>query len=247
MGKFEDRIGEGRRFVKSNWRALEGVTSDQMRGVPMPPVQQTCASGELIDLVPAAELTVGDRPLIELIRSRKSRRKFTKEALSIEELSFLLFSTQGVRQIQSGRAFRTVPSAGCRHSLETLLYVSRVEGVDEGLYRYIPLHHKLCLVSRNRDLPERLNRALHGQMWNSAAVFFWTAVPYRMEWRYSIVAHKLIVLDVGHVCQNLYLACEAAGCGTCAIGAYDQEWLDEALGLNGQDEFAIYAAPVGKV
>jgi len=68
-----------------------------------------------------------------------------------------------------------------------------------------------------------------------------------MEWRYGLAAHKVIALDAGHVCQNLYLACEAIGTGTCAIAAYDQEELDEFLGLDGENEFAIYLAPVGKI
>jgi SagB-type dehydrogenase family enzyme len=67
-----------------------------------------------------------------------------------------------------------------------------------------------------------------------------------MEWRYLSVSHKVIALDAGHVCQNLYLACEAIGCGTCGLGAYDQEKLDRLLGVDGRDEFTIYAAPVGR-
>jgi nitroreductase len=54
-------------------------------------------------------------------------------------------------------------------------------------------------------------------------------------------------MDVGHVCQNLYLACEAINAGTCAIGAYDQEAVDELIGVDGEEEFAIYLAPVGKL
>ncbi|MFW6236956.1 MAG: nitroreductase family protein, partial [Desulfosudaceae bacterium] len=69
----------------------------------------------------------------------------------------------------------------------------------------------------------------------------------RMEWRYDLAAHKVIALDAGHVCQNLYLACETIRAGTCAIAAYDQEELDELLGLDGDNEFAIYLAPVGRV
>ncbi|MCJ7772752.1 MAG: SagB/ThcOx family dehydrogenase, partial [Desulfobacterales bacterium] len=80
-----------------------------------------------------------------------------------------------------------------------------------------------------------------------AVTFIWTTIPYRMEWRYSLAAHRVILIDVGHVCQNLYLACEAIGAGTCAIGAYDQKGLDDLLGLDGKDEFAIYLAPVGKL
>jgi SagB-type dehydrogenase family enzyme len=68
-----------------------------------------------------------------------------------------------------------------------------------------------------------------------------------MEWRYGLAAHKVIAIDAGHVCQNLYLACEAIGAGTCAIAAYDQEAMDDLVGLDGKDEFTIYLAPVGKV
>lgn len=56
-----------------------------------------------------------------------------------------------------------------------------------------------------------------------------------------------MLLDAGHVCQNLYLACEAIGCGTCAMAAYDQVEADKFLEIDGQEEFTIYIAPVGKL
>ena len=68
-----------------------------------------------------------------------------------------------------------------------------------------------------------------------------------MEWRYSIAAHKVIAIDAGHVCQNLYLACEAIGAGTCAIAAYHQELMDKLISVDGENEFTIYLAPVGKI
>lgn len=80
----------------------------------------------------------------------------------------------------------------------------------------------------------------------AAAFFMWTSLPYRMEWRYSIASAKIIAIDAGHVCQNLYLACEAIGCGTCGIGAYWQDLMDRFLGVDGEDEFAVYMAPVGR-
>ena len=64
--------------------------------------------------------------------------------------------------------------------------------------------------------------------------------------RYVISAHKVIAIEAGHVCQNLYLACEAIGVGTCAIAAYGQERIDQLLRPDGQDEFTIYLASVGK-
>ena len=81
----------------------------------------------------------------------------------------------------------------------------------------------------------------------SAVTFIWTTIPARMEWRYSRASYKVIALDAGHVCQNLYLACETIGAGTCAIAAYDQEIADSILGIDGVEEFTIYMAPVGKV
>ena len=89
--------------------------------------------------------------------------------------------------------------------------------------------------------------ALAGQNFKPAVTFIWTVVPYRIAWRYAGAEEKLMLLDIGHVCQNLYIACEAEGMGTCAIGAYMQELLDEFLGIDGEHEFSIYVAPVGKI
>ena len=72
-------------------------------------------------------------------------------------------------------------------------------------------------------------------------------IPYRTEWRYDLLASKVIAVDAGHLCQSLYLASEAIGCGTCAIGAYTQKKIDALLGVDGIDEFTTYIAPVGKV
>ena len=80
----------------------------------------------------------------------------------------------------------------------------------------------------------------------AAVSFLWTAVAPRMEWRYDLAAHKVIAVDAGHVGQNLYLACEAIDCGACVIAAYDQEACDRLLGVDGEDEFTVYLAAVGK-
>lgn len=81
----------------------------------------------------------------------------------------------------------------------------------------------------------------------AAVTFIWTALPERTEWRYAEASYKVIALDAGHACQNLYLACQAVSCGTCAIAAYSQTLVDELLGVDGRDEFAVYLAPVGKL
>ena len=144
--------------------------------------------------------------------------------------------------------FRTVPSGGARHPFETYLLVRRIEGVEPGLYRYLPLEHKLCFLRADEELTGEVHVACYEQyVNNSAVVFVWTAIPYRTEWRYSIVSPKIIAQDSGHLCQNLYLACEAIGAGTCAIGAYDPAKMDPILGVDGEEEFAVYVATVGRV
>jgi SagB-type dehydrogenase family enzyme len=141
---------------------------------------------------------------------------------------------------------RTAPSAGARHPFETYLVVNRVEGLAPGLYRYLGLEHQLLCLQKG-DYAERVGTACNGQAFvgRGAVVFIWTALPYRTEWRYSVVAHRVIAMDAGHTCENLYLAAEAVGAGTCAIGAYDQALMDELVGVDGDDELVIYAAPVG--
>lgn len=250
MNKRYDRYRE---FLKDGVRQrIDFSQTDQSRGLPVPPIEKPFdPRGRRIDLPERGAWTdIAGSGLLSAIDRRQSRRQFTADPLKLEELSFLLWATQGIRQVlPSGSARRTVPSAGCRHALETYLCVFKVTGLEPGLYRYLPVEHQLLLEYGDDQLHHRIVPAALGQSFTgqAAAVFIWTAIPYRMEWRYDIAAHKVILLDAGHVCQNLYLACQAIGAGTCAIAAYHQELIDELVGVDGRDEFAIYLAPVGKV
>ena len=162
----------------------------------------------------------------------------------------LLWATQGVRAVvHEAAVLRTVPSAGCRHPFETYLAVFRVDGLAPALYRYLPLEHALLLEREPEGLDQSLVAATHGQRFvaQAAVCFIWTVIPARTEWRYAEASYKVIALDAGHVCQNLYLACEAVGSGTCAIAAYRQDLMDGLLGVDGDNEFTVYIAPVGKI
>ena len=237
---------DNRRMLRSNWDILG--TPDQKKGVPLPERQKACAAGAAKTPLPPPEFNdLSNVKLVDAILNRRSRRKYLPDSLTREELSFLLYATQGVQKELKQSSLRPPASAGARHPFELYVAVFRVEGIDPSLYRYLPFDHTLCLVENRTDLQEASEEALEGQGWNSAATLFWTAIPYRTEWRYTAASHKLIALDAGHSCQNLYLACEAVGCGTCAIGAYDQEKCDKLLGVDGVDELTVYAAPIGKV
>ena len=139
-----------RKYYRNQW--LPGMSedeTDQMKGLPLPPMQKPYpADAKLVDLVAAKDMTIGQVPLIEAIDNRRSRRKYTDEPLSLEELSFLLWCTQGVQKlVRNGLlTLRTVPSGGGMHPFETYLVVNRVTGVEPGLYRYLALEHKLYPV-----------------------------------------------------------------------------------------------------
>ncbi|MFC1921727.1 SagB/ThcOx family dehydrogenase [Chloroflexota bacterium] len=254
-----------RRFLKSDrWEDWKNYESDQKKGLSPPPRQKSYPEGAtLIDLIAAEDLTVGQMPVIQAIRRRRSRREFTEQPLTLEELSFLLWATQGINDhatqafgdwlvskdpdaVKAQSTLRTVPSAGGRHPFETYTLVNRVKGLDPGLYRYLAVEHKLLFLRAGTELTEQVVDGFMRWVQRSTVVFIWATIPYRTEWRYSIVAHKMITQESGHICQNLYLASEAIGAGTCAI-TYDQAKVDRILGVDGKEEFAIYVAPVGKV
>jgi len=249
----EFSLEQYRYFLKDTVRkTVDFSTTDQSLGVPPPPIEKGySADAERIDLIsPDKFQTLPSVDLLFAIANRQSRRQFSETPLKQEELSFLLWATQGVReQSGAGHARRAVPSAGARHALETYLCVLNVEGLDRGFYRYLPLEHQLVVEYRDESAAEKIGWAAFQQNWMSSAatVFVWSAIPYRTEWRYGLAAHKVILLDAGHVCQNLYLACEAISAGTCAVAAYDQELMDHLLKIDGKDEFVIYLAAVGKV
>ena len=246
-------IEQNRYFMKDSVRKeIDFSGTDQSSGIPPPPVEKSySADAERITLIPPSEFqTLLGADLLVAIKNRRSRRRFSETPLTLEEVSFLLWATQGIQeQLGVGHARRTVPSAGGRHALETYLCALNVRGLDTGFYRYLPVEHQLLVEYRDIRAAERIGWAAFQQNWMSsgAGVFIWSAIPYRMEWRYGLAAHKVILLDAGHVCQNLYLACEAIKAGTCAVAAYDQELMDELLKLDGKDEFVIYLAAVGKV
>lgn len=240
-----------RYFLKDSIRKeFDFSKADQNLGLPPPPIQKPSKEGAMTFQLPLLDdwSAVCKASLAEVIKKRRSRRTFTDEELSLEELSFLLWATQGIKNIRQPY-LRTSPSAGARHSFETYLSVGNTAGLENGLYRYLPLDHSLVLVRKQEDILSRTADACFGQSFigTASVVFIWTAVPYRMEWRYGAAAHKVIAIDSGHVCQNLYLASEGIGCGTCGIGAYDQDMADELIEVEGEDEFVIYIAPVGRI
>jgi SagB-type dehydrogenase family enzyme len=219
-------------------------------GEPQPPLEHPLPPGAvLIPLPDPRSLDLPGLDLREAIQRRLSVRRYSDESLSQAELSSLLWLTQGVKEITGRPAtLRTTPSAGARHAFETCLSIRRVEGLEPGLYRFAASQHSLAQLDAPADVHQRITHHCYDQkqIEQAAALFIWVAVLERMAWRYVERGYRYMHLDAGHVCQNLYLAAEPLGCGVCAIGAFNDEDLNQELGLDGENLFVIYLASVGK-
>jgi len=235
------------------WSEWDSLDTHQKQGIIPPPLQKPLQDDmKTIELPRLNKFQIQEERISRIISARRSHRKFTGEALSLDELGFLLWSTQGIQKVIGNNEanLRTVPSGGGRHPFETYLIVFNVENLSVGIYRYVPLEHVLLPLSNKQEItPNHVKDACRNQPYfrDASVVFVWSCIPYRTYWRYSDLAGKIIAQDSGHVCQNLYLACGAIEAGTCAIGAYYQDKMDRMLGLDGEEEFVIYLAPVGKV
>ena len=235
------------------WRGTQHEHMDptpQSAGVPKPAVE--------LPLDPAVPLVALPDPrawspppvdLNALVSNRRTVRAYHAEPLAVRELSWLLWCSQGVEKTtDDGRTMRTVPSAGARHAFETLLLVNAVESLDPGVYRYAAMRHALapCAAATARvdDLVDAFRNVNLVRL--SAVVLIWIAVAPRMTWKFGARGYRYLLLDAGHVCQNVYMAAEAIGCGACAIGAFTDEDMNAALGLDGTDQFVVYAASVGR-
>jgi SagB-type dehydrogenase family enzyme len=225
--------------------------SDQKQGKPQPPYEIPLEKRRpVIDLPDPQEIDISGYSLRKAIEERRTLRRYTEDSLSLVELSYLLWLTQGVKKEDEKRhvLWRTVPSAGCRHPFETYLSVNRVESLERGLYRFVATEHKLVALNFDDQFNDHLTEACKNQrhVQTSAVTFIWAAVPERTTFRYSERSYRYMYLDAGHVCQNLYLAAESINCGICAIGAFDDDAVDELMGFIPPERFVIYLASLGR-
>lgn len=240
----------GHEFMRRT-RYSELSASPQESGIiPQPPLELPVHSGaELITLPKVEQVKIPPMDLREAIGQRRTLRKYAEDPLTLEELTYLLWVSQGVEKISSRPStMRTVPSAGARHAFETILLVNRVESLRPGLYRYVAIENQLEVLPSVPEITEVITAAClnQSQITGSAVTLLWVAVVERMFWRYVERGYRYLHLDAGHACENLALGAQQLGCGICPMAAFDDDKLNQALGLDGESQFVIYMATVGK-
>ena len=196
--------------------------------------------------LPSPSLTGG--PILwEALEKRRSIRDYLPEPLSLMELSNLLWATQGITEKAFGPWYRTAPSAGALHPIDTYLVVNRVEGLQPGIYFFDVVEFRLSLIKEGDFSRPIAGAALNQDLAAEAAVVFvWVAVIQRCRQKYRQRAYRYIYLDCGHIAQNLYLAATALHLGCCGIAAMFDDEVNDLVGVDGKEETAIYLATVGK-
>ena len=196
--------------------------------------------------LPAPSLEVGPN-FWKVLQKRRSIRDYTQALLTLTELSSLLWASQGITEKASSPWYRTAPSAGALHPIDTYLVVNRVERLDPGIY-FLNVAGFSLEKRKEGDFSLSIGRAaLEQEIARAAAVVFvWVAVIERSRQKYRQRAYRYIYLDFGHIAQNLYLAATAMNLGCCGIAAFFDDEVNDLVGVDGQEETSIYLATVGK-
>jgi SagB-type dehydrogenase family enzyme len=184
-------------------------------------------------------------PLGEAIRERRTIREFTGEHLPVEALGALLMHGFG----ESENFRRPTPSAGALYPLEAYAVVLRGHStVPRGVYHYNVSDHLLERVPSAGPV-ERLNHAIFvpDLVETAGVIVIVTAVFGRSRIKYGERGYRFILLEAGHVVQNLCLAAVALGVGACPIGGFVDDSVSEVLDVDGVDEAPIYLIAFGSL
>jgi SagB-type dehydrogenase family enzyme len=184
--------------------------------------------------------------LEEAVEARRSRRAYSGLPLNLEQLSRLLYAAQGITDARSG--YRAAPSAGALYPVETYCVVHSVTEVESGLYHYAVASHALELL-QSGDFRAHITSAGLGQahLGQASVCFVLSAVFERTRRKYRERAERYVLLEIGHIGQNLCLAASSMGLGACPAGAFLDDDLNTMLGLDGQNEAALYIVAVGRL
>jgi SagB-type dehydrogenase family enzyme len=187
----------------------------------------------------------------EAVLSRRSVREFGEEALNWSDLSKLAQFAGGITgfsDLQTGdrQYFRAAPSAGGLYPVEMYVFAQRVSTLPAGLYHYHPVENCLELLCEKDYAPNLKNITFTAEAGQAGAVFAMTGIPLKSRVKYAERGYRFMLLEAGHIAQNLLLAANSLRLAAFAIGGFIDDELDRMLGIDGLDEVSLYLVAVGK-
>ncbi len=190
--------------------------------------------------------------LTRLARERASCRAFAKKALPLESLSTILWGSYGVsrsdRTLLRGSLalLRPIPSAGGLFPLEIYILSQRVDELPDGIHHYNVRHHSLETIQTG-PLFEQFKPALFmfDAVKDANVILLLSAVFNRSQKKYGPRGYRYILLEAGHLAQNVCLLAAESGLSTLCMGGYSDGGLNRLLGLHPRDEGVVYSVAVG--
>lgn len=186
----------------------------------------------------------------EIISKRRSTRQFTGLSISKGKLFYLLLSSCSLINFKKGidETRRPYPSAGARYPLEVYPLILHCEGIKRGLYHYNVKENCLELLLEE-DLSKWFIKSTGGEKWiaNAAVVFIITGVFDRSRIKYGDRGYRYLLIEAGHLGQNICLLATESGLGVCPLGGYIDLEVNKLLDINLQKEFTLYLIAVGKI
>jgi len=240
----EKELSIGERFHHDTSLTWLGVIGDLFHSRPKKPLQYKN--------YPDAKITKLPTPVYQgisleaAIKKRRSVRNYSSKPLTLLKLSQLLFSAQGVTGKLYDQSLRTAPSAGALYPFEIYVIANDVESLPQGIYHYAVLNHSLELVKLGDFRKEITDAGLKQEMLGDAnATFVLSAIFDRVRHKYGERGFRYVYMEAGHISQNIYLQAVSLGLGSVSVGAFLDEEVNQLIGVDGQNEAAIYLHAVG--
>ncbi|NPV69307.1 MAG: SagB/ThcOx family dehydrogenase [Firmicutes bacterium] len=189
--------------------------------------------------------------LEEAVFRRRSIRDYSGQPLSLDEFGRVLFFSGGITgKIVSGDVtipLRASASAGALYPIELYPVVVAVDSLEPGVYHYDVEGNALELL-RPGHYRNHLFEDCHRQdmILNASAIIVMTAMFARTKIKYGERGYRYILLDAGHLAQNIYLECTALGLGCATVGGFMDDNVNRLIGVDGLQESAVYIAVIGK-
>ncbi|MDD5415490.1 MAG: SagB/ThcOx family dehydrogenase [Candidatus Daviesbacteria bacterium] len=187
--------------------------------------------------------------LVDVLKNRRSSRTFSGKPISIKDLSYLLLYSSGIidHGFAPDKSRRVYPSAGARYPLEVYpLILSDGDGVKAGLYHYNVKEHILEVILKE-DLKHWLLESTGNfkPIIKASVVFIVTGVLDRTRVKYGDRGYRYVLMEAGHMAQNLLLLATGLGMANLAIGGYTDSKVTELLNLELVKEVSLYMIAVG--
>lgn len=213
-------------------------------------VTQKAPAGEFISL--KIDGISASMSIEEAILQRRSGREFGDQALSLQELSKVLYLANGARPAEEGDHEKgdsmhfNAPSAGGLSSTQMHVFVLNTHEVEPGIYLFDKFNNALTLKKKgNFSTWLKSFGILQVEFAQAGAVIVLSSQMARLAEKYALRAYRLALMDVGHVSENIYLAAQALGLSVCATAGFVDSEINSALDLDGLDECALLVLGIG--